>query len=344
MDYTFGSWIEYDDHMYFYLRSGLLPMKYSLEKNSMELAPEFDFMEDEIIWFYIDRYHRWNDSIIGLKRYGGGVVIWNMKEKTRQDLVISAHSDVSNNYVVSTFFEDCLYIFPRNHHLASNKVICIDLVKGSTTESRICDETDLIFSYGFTKENEVLLISEDGTYLYRYDLEKKNGRLVGLTKSGPKIVDGYIENNNVYLLRHNGEVLLWNVAENAISIIVEGNGSKKGNIVVVNDMIILLPYASGDIDIINTAMGLRKTYKDYPSDFKYTYDGEKFYQKVDMGTEIIYSMSFSDYIMVVNKQNGNISWKKPIMPLEKDIMSYIIKNKKIPVQEKDFSLHDFLSL
>lgn len=341
MGFLFASWVEYDNMMYFYHRDGILPMKYSIEKNKMDLAPEFDFAR-EIVRDYIDSYHRWNDLIIGLLEVGDTVVVWDMKRKLRRDIPIMARSRNWDNYAFSGIYKDKLYIVPRKYNATLNRVICVDFIKGDVQEEIVNVDNQLNFTYGFMKDNEILLTTDDGTYICRYDLEKKYSRLDGLFDKGSRIMDIHVDGDRIYFLRLSGEVMLVNMSTDNISMIAKGNGFEKSKLIVGTNKLVLLPYISGDIELVDITDNSREIYKEYPSDFSYLYDGVKFHNKIVKENKTYFTMTSTNYILIVDSEKDSISWSKPIMPPREDMMSYIFKNKSVFLQEGNLFLGDFL--
>ena len=98
--------------------------------------------------------------------------------------------------------------------------------------------------------------------------------------------------------------------------------------------LIVFPAMDEDINIVDLASKEIKVYQGYPSDFEYqaagwgwTYGWSQYFGYCEDEDYYYFAMRSANYVLKVNKENGEFIWIKPNIPSREEMQRLKVKTK-----------------
>ena len=161
----------------------------------------------------------------------------------------------------------------------------------------------------------------------------------------PESIEGCIhaiwKNGLFYILTIEGNIYTWDIKHSEIKVIFKYRGKMSylnlSKIVVTDKNIWCLPAFGDDIVIISGEKV--NIYDSYPADFKY-HDNirSRYYEYCEDRNNYYFAMHSANYILCINKDNGEERWFRPIEPEIEEKIRYHIKNISLNMEELEFGI------
>lgn len=307
--------------------------------------------------FVVDNMLSDEKDIFALELNGKRLMRYNLKEEKCHYFNISCNEKKWGNYAAFGKIDNYFYIFPTY----TNGIVKIDLCTGRIQKekglySEIGNSSGLIeenpnyeyFSCGGRVGNEMWLFRRQDSLLVIYDMCSDKWVKYRL----PMVINDCIHaiwcDNKMYILSSEGRIYCRNLEGMMEEIADCSGGSLKSNnfsrIVVTDENIIILPFLENNIFIMNLNTKQIKEYDKYPIKFKYCglKSWSKYYGYIEDNKKYYFATCSSNYMLVVDKQDGEMKWIKFQLPDYEDIMKSYIKYNKKQIYEKECSINEFL--
>lgn len=205
-----------------------------------------------------------------------------------------------------------------------------------------------IFCRSIQREHEMWLFSRSRRIVLRYDMRNDTACLEYLPQRIEYCIDVVAEYNDFYILDTNNAVFKWNVENNSVDLQWENSnffGRKRefGKLIVTKNRFLLLPSLGSDILIINRGNNKMIINEDYPDDFKYLApeNWAKYLGCCEDKQYFYFPMRSANYILLIDKESGILSWHKPQIFNKEDYSSYMNYSNGA-LCENTWRIEDFL--
>lgn len=288
-----------------------------------------------------------NGRIYFFELTGRKVLIYDIQKNICKTIEIDCRKESWGNFALITKYDDSIYVFPKY----GDKYIIIDSKSDNVIFENIVDsnteksESNRKFFCGCSQDERVWLYSENNKIIEYNLITQKYSENV-LPIDIPECIDIAYEYNNLYLFSQDGRVFEWNVETRDLRVLIDKQHSriKFEKMIVSKSKIWFLPALEKDINILDLDNNLLYVYQDYPKDFCYApINGwSKYYNYCEDAEYYYIAMRLSNYMLCINKKNGDEKWIKPILPKPEDIVRTWINNHHL-FHEESFSLRNFIN-
>lgn len=303
-------------------RRGLLG-KMSLDNGAVSY---FSVMENYILKENaISELRTLGKKVYALKTDGNSVIIFDMEKMQCQYIPLPCAYRRWGNFTAFEQYGLEFYIFPRYENKIfimntfNNEIIEIaDYFDGMTELQCACRDGDKIW-----------LLPCHAMVIGCYDFTNGKMQIFELGKKLENCLSAVRVNGNIYILNSSGIIYAWNIdkltLEEAKVLETEDSGQESmyGRMICAGGRLVVLPSLSDDIKLINLLDGSVEIYQDYPEDFLY-YKNEQWGKYIGWCEDDSYyyfAMRLNNYLLKIDKQNGGMSWMKPILPSKEERMA-----------------------
>lgn len=329
-DYLFSSGVIIDHIIYFFTEKENFLMEVNM--NDWKIKYLNKFIDSE--YFpkgRTDLIRTIGNRIFKLVLSGKYVEEFSLEDGKYERVEIGDYNRKWNNYVAFEVNKHFLYVFPR----WERKIIKIDVDNYEVEKIEIprkqkkdgLEEKFECFSMAY-KEKSIIWLFEKGTgYIIKYDMDKNTFYRLTLPNEVNNCVDMCRVDREIYFLTYNNEIYIWNADNGKYHLLWRVKQYyKKDNyfaeMVIIKQKIILLPGFGEDIIIIDCSNNTYQIYDKYPKDFVYMdIKWAKYINRFEDKKNYYYPMRLSNYMAVIDKNDGNIDWIQMIMPLENERMN-----------------------
>ena len=272
------------------------------------------------------------------------LIKYNPKNREFEIIKISDEFIWWGHYIFATIWNECIFLFTKNPlQLKKINLITKDIVG---VDLSVLASKNLEFVCGVRMKNEIFLFQRIGNQVLNYNLE--TGQIVLNPIDISEIENAYVDQDDIYIIQGDGTLYRYCACCNQLQkIINRTKGKKYGMAILGKKKIVELPSASEDILIIDKKTEEVEVYEEYPKDFKYTNTSgrAKYYGYVEYKGTLIFPMRFSNYILMVDKQNSKLSWLIPQIPSKyEEGKFYVEVEKKTATCSVVNSLDSFLKM
>ena len=332
-----------EDTLYSYTLTGNLPLTVNLKTGRINLlnsVEEYDisFTADSM-WSVRD-----GDYIFVPELNGKRLMNYNLKEKKCHYYEMRCDGKQWDNCAAITKYKNKIYIFPKY----KEGVIKIDLRSGKTEKDKEiyseiyscgmggkCKKEDKYFECGYQDGDIIWLFQESGNFVIAYDLRNDSWKKYEFSMEINHCIHVVMYNDVMYILSSEGRIFSWDAPGGAIEKIFDcsDEGENKdvySRIAVTDKNIFLLPAFGQDILKINIEKHKAEKYSSYPEEFCY-YMPEirsKYFGYCENDRFYYFLMRSANYILRIDKQNGEEKWIKPQIPLASEYMKVYMSYSK----------------
>jgi len=296
-------------------------------------------------------------DIFALELDGKRLMKYDLNEKKCQYFNILCDEKKWGNYASYGKIDNYFYIFPTY----KKGILKVDLNTGRVKKitelySEIENSNEFInqkgdcvyFSCGSRVGNKMWLFRKQDNLLVIYDMDCDKWENYKLPIVINDCIHAVWHNNKMYILSSEGKIYYCNL-DGIMEEIADCNSQNLNNnyysrIMVTDENIILLPFLGNNIFIINLYSKKIKKFNKYPIGFQYCglKSWSKYYGYTEDDKNYYLALCSSNYMLVVNKKNGEIEWVKLQLPEYKDYIKIYVKYNREQVYEKECGLKEFL--
>lgn len=293
------------------------------------------------------------DDIFVPELNGKRLLRYNLKEKKCHYYKIRCDGKQWDNCAAITKYKNKICIFPKY----KEGVIKLDLSSGKIEKDKEiyseiyscgmrgkCGKEDKYFECGYQEGDILWLFQESGNFVIAYDIRNESWKKYRLPVEINHCIHVVMYNGLMYILSSEGRIFSWDVSGGTIEKIFDCSeeGENKdiySRIAVTDKFIFLLPAFGQDIFKINIEMRKAEKYSAYPEEFFY-YMPEirsKYFGYCENDRFYYFLMRSANYILCINKQNGEEKWIKPQFPLVSEYMKVYMSYSKGTFNEGGWS-------
>lgn len=237
--------------------------------------------------------------------------------------------------------EDKIYIYPigqreeviydRMSHAVSKRKLG---GKISFSPFRICPADDYVY-----------IFEESGNHVIRRNIDTGIEDIFTLNDRLEKVRHIVHKDDHLYILTAKREIYEWGGCSNDLKLLCKSKTDDIAlNMAVLKDKIIIPPYRGEEIQVVNTESGAVSFLKEQPADFTHhpAYDIRLYSNCCEDQNNFYFAAHTTNYVLVISKKNGEISWIRPLIAAE-DIIGYLFKRNYYLTQEICFDFSSFLT-
>lgn len=276
-----------------------------------------------------------NNKLYKLALDGKYIEEFFLKSEEYQRIELGYYDKPWDNFVAFESEGQFLFVFLK----WKNQVIKINVNnhKIEKIELRITEKDEYIntkftkYSFAYRHESEVWLFEIENNRIDIYDMKKNEIKFFIFQNKIGESLSISNEGEKFYLLTSKNQVYIWNYKKNSLALLWGGEeyyGKKYyfGEILCIQQKIILLPTHGEDIVVFDCKNRKAEVVNEYPEGFHYfdirwgkyinCFQDEKYYY---------YPMRTSEYLLAINKSNGQIFWRELKTPSKKEKAIYLQK-------------------
>lgn len=247
---------------------------------------------------------------------------------------IDCDYDADGNFAYMNAIGEKIYIFTRRER----KLIIFD-TKTETMRTIMYPYTeDSVYICGCVWKGGLFLFPQSGSYILEYMPTEDAWKVHHIEKVLDRCVHVVCYKDEMYILLVNGRILKWNIEENVINELdynpqIYSKKNRVSRIVVIKDTAIILPSSGMDIGLVNLQDMKLSIYHDYPKDFMYDSwksNWSKYYGYCETKNYYYFANRISNYMLVIDKTNLNISWMKLEISKEQKMKHFIERGNTVP--------------
>lgn len=241
---------------------------------------------------------------------------------------IKCNDHFCSNFVGAVIYGDQMYIFPRYR----DGVLKLNLNSGSIKNierfERLCPDVDYkfcqeekiphsLFACSCQVETHMWVFTETDKVVIDYDITKEQFTRYMLPERIKSCVRAEYSDDLFYILTIEGEIYSWSPESGAEKKIYDFGQEKRypyfGTIIITGKRLWTLPLFGNDIYVIDLEKNNCEVYSDYPTDFGYFAfdDWGKYFSYCSDEEYYYFAMHSANYILSINKRNGQERWIKP---------------------------------
>ncbi len=326
----------YKNNICFYDNLTKMIVGYDINNNSFQ---HFSKYESEKIIDPIENYFETSNGIYAVEMSGNRILHIFPTSGKIEVIRINAGSKSWGNFPFICHILNNIYIFKSNGEIivfdTNSDSFELTYCPGGVGMGCLMDDTICIFDSDIKHVHCLDVISEKWiTYDIEWGLDKR------------VVYAEYTDEKSVILMNNYGDYCEFDPSDHfkTLDLFKSNQNLDAVEFCVCKNSLVSLPMQGEDIFIVDRKEKNVKALKDYPEDF--CYDGPKewckYYWFNDIGEKRFYAMRRSNYILIINKCNGEISFRKPVLNDKNQDAEFIIRNNEL-LTEGDIVLEDFLS-
>lgn len=270
-----------------------------------------------------------------LEQSGENLIILDLEKKESCYKKLDCDYYPWGNYAAFEKYQSDYYIFPRY----GDKIFAVN-----TNIDEIIERTADLCGIGEPRfccraGNKVWILAEGKKVIGAFDLTCQTTEIYELNKEIESLADAVNIEENIYFLNQIGIIYKWNINEKRIEIfqtlkIKQDKKISVSRMIHAGNSLIVFPAMDEDINIVDLASKEIKVYQGYPSDFEYqaagwgwTYGWSQYFGYCEDEDYYYFAMRSANYVLKVNKENGEFIWIKPNIPSREEMQRLKVKTK-----------------
>lgn len=257
-------------------------------------------------------------------------------------------------------FADKLYMFPKK----TQKLLVFDLKKKKAAVreeiyedflARQKNKNNFGLTYAVQYRKYIYIFLKDMETVWEVDLTDCTYRTLRLPQKITDIRCAVCADDVMYIMTLNGSVYVWNVENDCFCGIYEcqNKGLSFSRMIVAEHKLFMLPALSEKILIMDMEDKSVSETNHYPNDLQYRESNwDKYWGYAEDDQQVWFATRTSNYMLIINKKEEKIEWKKIIPPTSREEYDFCKsikrlqpqKNKEILLQERLYGMIYFLFL
>lgn len=352
----FSTCILVDGTLYSFLSFKNIPIMGDLNTGTITLLGD---LVDYDPTFSADSMLNTKDTIFALELNGKRLMKWSIKDKKCRYFNIDCDRADWGNYAAFSCYGKYLYIFPTY----ADGIVKIDLEEERVEKdkslyqkirayqtSKNQREEDTYVWRGCQAKNVVWLFQKQGRLAVAYDMITDTWKEYELSVEMKDCEHVVHYMDKLYLLSATGKVYCWDRVDESIEEIANCSSKNINNIefariAVTDKRIFVLPALGNEIYCIDANTRQVEKYNSYPKDFRYCAPEMwgKYYGYCEDDEHYYFAMRSMNYILVLDKRDGEEKWIKPKLPFYEGFCSKFMKYHKYMFTETEFGLESILT-
>lgn len=227
------------------------------------------------------------------------------------------------NYAAFEKYQSDYYIFPRY----GDKIFVVN-----TNNDKIMELTADLCEIGEPRfccraGNKIWILSDGKKVIGAFDLVCQTIEIYELKEKVENPVDAVAIGENIYFLNQFGIIYKWDINKKQIEVfktlkIKQDKKVSVSKMIHAGNSLIVFPAMDEDINIVDLSTKEIKIYQGYPSGFEYqaaewgwTYGWAQYFGYCEDASYYYFAMRSANYVLKVNKEDGEFSWIKPKLPM-----------------------------
>lgn len=318
----------------FFVDDNGLPLMMNPENGEVSYCPVMDNFNQE--GKRICAFQFMDDKVYALGTSGEIIIVFDLKKSECQYIPLQCSYRNWGNFVGFERYGSNLYIFPRY----GNKICVLNALNHKVVEIAFCFDGRTELQCACRAGNKVWLLPCNESAIGCFDLTCGEMQIYEMQKKIENCADAAYVDGNIYILNRFGIIYILNIEDFELREVktLETKplaDNTMGRIVYAANKLIILPSLAEEIKILDIPTGKTEIYRDYPEDFLY-YDMEYMKQRskytglCEDDSYYYCAMRRENYLLKINKRDGNLLWVKPNVPLGKERMKVLnfLKEKK----------------
>ncbi len=289
-----------------------------------------------------------DDELIMISLDGKYIEIFNVLTNEDRILQTGLEADAWENYSGSYVHDDRIVLFPKK----KRRIVCCDKKSGEVWHNDVVINSELISNQDVILDsckigNNLIFITSDTNSVFLLDLVSDKLHVIFQNEEVPYkslSTDG----ENVFLLDILGRLWEFNMTLKKIKMLCDDlerttKATDFYRIVYVNKSIWIFPSLGEQIYFYSLHNGTMNLYTEYPEGYEYIKDDRvsKFYRYYEDNEKIYMMMRKSNYMMVIEREKGQVEWMNPHSSDSSAWIQTIIQQEE-NVMEDVVSLGEFI--
>lgn len=281
-------------------------------------------------------------KLYSLEASGKALYIFDIDTGKHDMLEIPYNTYEYGNFTDFVNYGNKILIFPKHQ----SEIMVLDTV--SKCIEKVQYDADILKASrcGCIHNNFYFFFSSNG-YILRIDLNNYQEQKIKTDEISDELVHCVSYGENIFLLTISGKVFMWDTAKGIMLSVFDFELLfSVYRIAITESKIIVLPWKQrNDIWILDRNTMTSYIYNDYPKDFLYqaadvwnAYEGMTEYEDL-----YIFAMRSTNYALFINKESGEIQWKRP-QNMDGQIMRIMAERGKklFAEKEENYRLRDYI--
>lgn len=221
-------------------------------------------------------------------------------------------------------------IYDRTSHMVSTRELG---GKISDSPFRICRVNDCVY-----------IFEESGDQVIRRNIDTGAEDVLTLNSRLEAVRHVVHKNDCFYILTAKREIYIWDHCSNDLKSLCRSETDDTAwRMAVLKDKIIIPPYHREELQVVDTASGAVSFLKEQPADFTYhpIFDWGRYTSGCEDQNNFYFSARTTNYVLVISKEDGKISWIRPLISSE-EIMRHMFEKNCLTTYEAYFDLPSFI--
>lgn len=339
-EYLFSDCSLYNNCLYFYASCNGIPAKLDLQTKQISILNYPSHLTlgrcDSI-----DLMASNNQKIYALRNQGDALIVYDTCSNSYLEQAISCNERAWGNFIDMFVFESKLYIFPKN----KNSILSMDCDKNEIEYKSYRNENGEGFMCGCHVQDKMWLFPQNGNVIGCVDLRNYAYKEFVCNCKFENIVTCSCFEDEIVVLDRNGNVYCWNTESKDIELCFSDSSLEfMGRVAITKRNMVLLPSRGDEIKIFDKLSKRVMVLDNYPDKFQYKANPlwSKFHGRCEDDDKIYFAMRSANYLLVLHKETGDISWLKPELPSKEIEAKYLISYTKELMVEEEVPLYLFL--
>lgn len=332
-DYIFSTAVTMNGKTYFFSEKENMFME--IDMITWKLKYSSVFPKNEL--YYCSRAHALrtvHGKIFKLTLDGKYIEKFSLEDKQYRRIELDNYERKWGNFVAFEIEGNYLYVFPKRKQeiikidtiTYKKEIICIPYL----SSTNILEKKMIDFSMACRREGDVWLYETQSQQIVVYDMQSNTFTFYVMPGEIKDCIAACWDGDLFYLLTSDNYIYMWNPYSGFSRIIWKGryyNARYFGKIIMIQQKLFLLPCMGENIVIVDSESGEDLIYTGYPEDFIY-YDlrWNKYSENFEDDEYIYFPMRVSNYMMTINKKNGDIMWHSILMPSIEERIEFYLEN------------------
>lgn len=324
-----------------------IPMILDIKTGDVKLLEDLENYDPS---FAVDCLLKCKNDIFALELNGRRMMKYNVIDKACTYFEINCGEHGWGNYILFINYGRVIYIFPKYREELIKFNIETEKIQRSTNlylkkkndQLGTPEEDRMRFSCGCQMGKIAWFFPLNGDLAVAYDMEFDKWQEYKLSAKLDSCISVAPYKSKLYILNSKGTVYSWDVKDKLLTncVSIEGKIFEFSKVVVTDKRNFLLPSLGKDIIYIDLDTGQKNKYISYPEEFCYCgLDGwSKYYGYCEDEKHYYFAMRSMNYLLIVNKQDGEIKWIKPKLPNSEEYERVYIKYNNGLYRETECSI------